>query len=166
MSTPSLLEYALSYATSREMSTALDVLGEGTDGSVWLSSDRTAIKVFRMTEQFENEKECYLRLLAEQVTEVRGFAIPKLINYDNRLRVIEMSTVKAPYILDFGKCYLDRKPEFSAEVWGDLYSQIREIYDDRYDEVMSAVRSLQQYGIFYYDVKPKNVLPANWDPIL
>lgn len=146
------------------MSTALALLGEGTDGSVWLSSDRTAIKVFRLDQQFDIEKECYLRLAASKITELRGFAIPKLVDCDRKLRIIEMSTVKAPYLLDFGKCYLDSKPDFTTEVWNDLYAQIRDVYEDRYDEVMAPVRALQQFGIFYYDVKPKNVLPANWNP--
>jgi hypothetical protein len=159
-----LLEYAQRYADSRGMSTALEVLGAGTDGSVWLSAERTAIKVFQLAEQFEIEKECYLRLAAAKVREVRGFMIPRMIDCNSQLRVIEMSTVQAPYLLDFGKCYLDAPPKFTPEVWQDLEDQIRGMYDDRYDEVMAAVRSLQRFGIYYYDVKPKNVLPANWNP--
>lgn len=146
------------------MSTALEVLGEGTDGKVWLSSDRTAIKVFGHFDQFEREKECYSRLAAAHVAELHRYAVPQLIDFDGHLRVIEMTTVKAPYLLDFGKAYIDSKPDFTPEVWRDLYAQIHDIYEDRYDEVMAVVRSLQRFGIFYYDVKPKNVLPANWDP--
>jgi hypothetical protein len=148
------------------MSTSLELLGEGIDGVVWLTSERTAIKVFGHADQFETEKECYLRLAAAKIVDIRGFAVPQLLEYDTRCRVIEMTTVRAPYLLDFGKCYLDFPPDFSPEVWHDLYERIKEVYDDRYDEVMAAVRSLQKYGIYYYDVKPKNVLPANWNPSL
>ena len=146
------------------MSAPLVALGAGTDGTVWLSGELTAIKAFRLVEQFEVEKECYLRLAAQNVTEVRGFVVPRMVDCNSKLQVIEMSVVQAPYILNFGKCYLDAPPRFTPEVWQDLEDQIREMYDDRYDEVMAAVRSLQRFGIYYYDVKPKNVLPANWNP--
>lgn len=96
------------------MSTALERLGEGTDGAVWLSSDRTAVKAFYLTEQFEVERKCYQRLHAEDVSEIRGFAVPCLLDYSKGLRVIEMTTVILPCLLDFGKAYLDRKPDFSS----------------------------------------------------
>ena len=164
MPSPLLKQYAQEYANLRGMSTSLEFLGDGTDGAVWLNSDRTAIKVFEDMKQFETEKECYLRLAAAKVKESRGFAIPQLVDCDTQRKIIEMTTVRAPYILDFGKCYLDHTPEFTREKWAYLYDELKEIYEDRYDEVMSAVRSLQQYGIYYYDIKPKNVLPANWNP--
>jgi hypothetical protein len=146
------------------MSTELEVLGEGIDGAVWLTSERTAIKVFENQAPFETETACYLRLAAAKVVDIRGFAVPQLVDYDSQRLVIEMTTVQPPYLLDFGKCYLDSKPDFSPEVWNDLYGRIKEIYEDRYDEVMSAVRALQKFGIYYYDVKPKNVLPDDWNP--
>ncbi|WP_425616325.1 hypothetical protein NA78x_006272 [Anatilimnocola sp. NA78] len=164
MPPPLLEQYAQEYAKSHEMSTSLELLGDGTDGAVWLTSDRTAIKVFHDRKQFEIEKECYIRLAAAKVKEARGFAIPQLVDCDGQRKIIEITTVRAPYLLDFGKCYLDHTPDFTSEQWAYMYSELQEIYEDRYDEVMSAVRSLQQYGIYYYDIKPKNVLPANWDP--
>src|SRR5262245_3012843 len=110
-----LLEYARSYTDSRGMAASLQLLGAGTDGTVWLTSDRTAIKAFRLVEQFEIEKECYLRLAAERVTVVRGFVVPRMVDCNSKLHVIEMSVVQAPYILDFGKCYLDAPPRFTPE---------------------------------------------------
>lgn len=105
-----------------------------------------------------------MRLLAANVRESCGFAIPQLVDCDSQRKIIEMTTVRPPYILDFGKCYLDSAPIFTPEKWAYLYSEIQELYEDRYNEVMAAVRSLQKYGIYYYDIKPKNVLPANWNP--
>jgi hypothetical protein len=160
----SLRERANRYVQSREMSTDLDFLGEGTDGSVWLTQDRTAVKVLIDSKQFETEVECYRRLHGTEF--ICGYAVPKLIDSDAALLAIEMTTVQPPYILDFGKAHLDHHPEFSKEAWQYLYKEIKQIYAERYEEVMRVVRSLERWGIFYYDIKPKNILPKDWNPSL
>ena len=81
MPSPLLLQYAQEYATSKQMSTALEFLGDGSDGAVWLTSDRTAVKAFEDIKHFETEKSCYVRLSAAGVSETRGFAVPKLVHH-------------------------------------------------------------------------------------
>jgi hypothetical protein len=55
-------------------------LGDGTDGAVWSTDRRTAIKVFERRQGYENERDTYLRLAKFGVTEkLAGFWIPQNI---------------------------------------------------------------------------------------
>ena len=98
-------------------------LGVGTDGAVWYTTRFTALKAFYKERNFELELECYHRLHAAELQKVGGFWVPQLIGHDAHLLVIEMSIVKPPYVLDFGKVYLDRQPDFSPEVLRDWRDQ-------------------------------------------
>ncbi len=158
-----LHEYCKKHFESNSLSSQL---GEGTDGAVWLTQHRTAVKAFFSERQFKAELGCFLRLEKHQVTSIFGYAIPRLIDADQTLLVIEMTTVEPPYLLDFGKAYLDLKPEYTSHQWSDLYNRVRQIYGDRYEEVMRVVTGLQQYGIYYYDITLNNVMPDNWNPSL
>ena len=40
------------------------------------------------------------------------------------------------------------------------------MYGDRFKEVMAVTAALRNFGIYYYDVKPKNVEPPNWNPTI
>ncbi len=81
-------------------------LGFGMDGAVWKSSRNSAIKVIERNETYFRERDCYRRLLEDEVTVLAGFVVPYLIDYDNILQVVEMSIVAPPCVLDFGKAYL------------------------------------------------------------
>src|SRR6266702_8200098 len=91
-------------------------LGSGTDGSVWNTSRGTAVKALARQQNYINELECYKRFSAVEVTEIDGFSVPKLIDYDDDLWTIELAIVTPPFILDFAKVYLDRAPDYSVEV--------------------------------------------------
>lgn len=141
-------------------------LGVGTDGAVWYTTRFTAVKAFHKPRNFELELECYRRLQATELQSICGFWVPQLIGHDASLLVIEMSIVKPPYVLDFGKVYLDRQPDFSTEVLHDWRQQQQELWGDLFPTVQSILRRLQSLGIFYADPKPGNIMPENWDPEL
>lgn len=141
-------------------------LGAGTDGSVWITSVHTAIKAYYDQIQFDSELRCFLRLEKLGIDTLHGYSVPRLVNASYQLLVIEMTTVSPPYLLDFGKAYLDEKPSFTPQQWSDLYNRVKQIYGERYDEVMRVVNSLQQFGIYYYDITLNNVMPDEWNPSL
>jgi hypothetical protein len=85
-------------------------------------------------------------------------AVPRLIESDDGLLVIEMSIVSAPYLIDFGKAYLDSEPDHSAETWAEHHQEQREIWEDKYNEVQAVLWALRQLGIFYRDAKPGNLM--------
>jgi hypothetical protein len=141
-------------------------LGYGSDGCVWKTSRRTAIKVFESSKIYEVELECYRRLERAGVTEICGFAVPRLASHSDELLVVEMSLVNPPYVLDFGKVTLDRQPDYPPATIAYAREEQKEWWGDLYPTIRSIVGRLQSLGIFYADPKPGNIMPENWDPEL
>lgn len=158
MDNSDLLARAQAYAQARFL--VFDgptTLGYGQDGSVWRTTTPTAIKVFRRPEVYSTERACYERLREHNVTRINEFSIPGLVDFDDSLLVIEMDIVSPPYLLDFGKCYLDRKPDYSPEVWQEWDEQHDEMWEGRWKVVRRAVWQLEKYGIYHIDPRPGNV---------
>ena len=152
---------AREYAKRKSLTVDFNIpLGAGIDGTVWATHLHSAIKIFQRQENYERERDCYERLFVERLTEVNGFTIPSLIDIDDRLWIVEMEIVSPPFVLDFGKCYLDRRPDFSDEVMADWENEQRELWGDRWAIVQSIIAQLEQIGIYYQDVKPGNVMFA------
>ncbi len=136
----------------------LEELGYGVEGVVYSSlAATTAIKVHTQEEALERELAVYKRLRRHRITRLQGFNIPKLVNFDTRLFVIEMSIVKPPFLLDFAQSTLDYAPEF-PEGLNEWWDRIRERFDDRFPIVQSVFWELQNtHGIYYWDLKPGNI---------
>jgi hypothetical protein len=139
--------------------TPLKVLGWGVDGVIYLHpSAMTAIKVHARPEKFANELAIYRHLRSRKVFEVEGFAIPKLVNADTRLGVIEMSIVKPPFLLDFAGAYLNRKPDFPDEVISEWWDRLRDLFEDDFPVAQSVFWTLwRHHKIYYWDMKPGNL---------
>lgn len=129
----------------------------GNDGAVWESNQQTAIKALERRDSFIREKEAYLRLRELSVVDIQGFAVPILVDFVGTRQIVEMTVVFPPCILDFAKAYLDRPPEFSAEVLRDWREQTADLFDDDRDTVECLLDDLQRFGIFYFDAKPGNI---------
>src|SRR5438445_10753052 len=83
-----------------------ETLGSGKDGIVLVAKRKTqpaklAIKVLRWKEAYEREKKVYERLAAAALVTVLGFNVPQLLGCDDDLRIIEMTIVERPFVLDF-----------------------------------------------------------------
>ena len=70
--------------------------------------------------QYEREKMVYERLGDAAVSIVLGFNVPQLVGSDDGLRVLEITIVERPFVLDFAGAYLDSRPQFPEEVWAGL----------------------------------------------
>jgi hypothetical protein len=163
MTHPELEQHASLYLEPLD-ATIVNPLGAGTDGAVWQTTRHTAVKAFLKEKNFDLELECYRRLQAARTIHVFGFWVPQLVGHDADLLVIEMSIVKTPFVLDFGKVYLDGQPDFSAEVLRDWREEQRELWGDHYPMIQKILRRLEALGIFYADPKPGNIMPENWKP--
>ena len=98
------------------------------------------------------------RFSANKVTDIYGFTVPQLIGYDDRLQIIEMTIVTPPYILDFGKVWIDKAPDYPSETWQEYYSELQERFGERTGKVRTLLSALQvHYGIWYMDPKPGNI---------
>jgi hypothetical protein len=69
-----------------------------------------------------------------------------------------MDIVTEPYLLDFGKAYVDYRPDYSQESLDYWEEQYREIWgDERWKYVKRLLASLTLVGIYYQDPTPRNI---------
>jgi hypothetical protein len=132
-------------------------LGYGYDGIVCSTDCQSAIKGLRYQELYERERDVYLRLYNRDVFEVSGCSIPRLMDYDDRLWVVEMEIVSPPFVLDFAGAYLDRKPDFPANVMRRWQREKLAQFGDDWPRVQSIMAELARHGIHLADVKPGNI---------
>jgi hypothetical protein len=161
-----LLSRAESYANSKGIQIyRKDMLGYGSDGNVWRSSAKSAIKALSREKNYLNEVECYRRLKAAGVREIGDFNVPTLEGYDDGLWVIEMSIVQPPYLLDFAKVYLDHPPSYlyDEQMMANIIAEWRERFGRRWTRVNSAIAQLKKYGIYYFDPRPGNICYGDED---
>ncbi|MEX2092033.1 MAG: hypothetical protein WD971_05115 [Pirellulales bacterium] len=155
-----LLSRAEEYADSKGIRLiGKDMLGYGSDGSVWHSSRRTAVKALYHQKNFDNELECYRRLKAASVRHIGMFDVPFLEDFDKDRRILEISIVQPPYLLDFGKVYLDHAPThlYDEQMMENANAEWHERFGKRWSKVLHAMKLLEQHGIYYYDPRPGNV---------
>lgn len=143
-----------------------DELGSGVHGSVFLtesqpetarSGPQSAIKVFHREGDYRRERDVYLRLQEHAISTLRGCHVPRLLDYDDTLWIIEMSVVSRPFVLDFAGAFLDSAPDFSDEVLADWRAEKQEQFGARWAEVQAILRDLEGYGVFMVDVNPGNI---------
>ena len=155
------IQNALTYAARHRLELT-ERLGFGIHGIIFVAGNkseggRTAVKVHRETEPYLRERDAYERLKQAGVTEVLGFNVPQFIRADDDLRVIEMSIVTRPFVLDFAGAYLNAPPHFSAEIWADWEAGKREQFDDRWPEIQTVLAALEEWDIYMVDVSPSNI---------
>ena len=139
--------------------TLADPLGHGIDGNVWRTSRQSALKVFALRETYERERDCYRRLFDNRVERLAGFQVPELLDYSNRHAAIEMTIVKPPCILDFGKAYVDVPPDYSPEALAEAEAAERELFSEQeWNQVRLGRAALRRFGIYYFDARPSNIM--------
>ncbi|HUY35654.1 MAG TPA: hypothetical protein VMV69_23120 [Pirellulales bacterium] len=133
-------------------------LGFGVHGRVWATDRKSAVKAYAPhSRHYATEHDIYLRLAERSVSEVRGFHVPQLLDFDDELWVIEMSIVRPPFVLDFAGAYLDERPEFSDEVWAEWQADKQEQFGPNWPKARLVLAALERYGIFVSDVTPNNI---------
>lgn len=136
-------------------------LGAGFDGIVFATTVETAIKALRWDNLFQREVAVYHRLQEHGIDEIEGFTIPRLVNTDAELRVVEMETVTPPFVLDFAGARLDERPDWPEEVLLEWEVEKREQFGDEWVRVQLMLAVFRRYGIYLADVKPGNVAVAH-----
>ncbi len=153
-----LEQRALKYAQLFDLALNFEKpLGYGNDGHVWRSDQNTAVKALSREQAYLCERNSYQRLQLAGVSEIGGLSVPKLINYHNDLMIVEMEVVSAPFLLDFGKVWLDHPPDYPDDAWEHWETEGQENFGHRWEEAKSIIRSLREYGIYYIDAKPGNI---------
>jgi hypothetical protein len=155
------IQNAIAYAAQRQLHLA-ERLGFGIHGIIYvaeskLTSGKTAIKAHREIEPFRRELSVYLRLQEARISEILGFNVPQLLRLDEALRVIEMTIVTRPFVLDFAGAYLDAPPDFPDEIWSEWEAQKRDQFDTRWPKVQAVLAALEELDIHMVDVSPSNI---------
>jgi hypothetical protein len=135
-------------------------LGGGTDGEVWRSTRPSAIKVLMNAKNYRDELTCYRRFKALRIHNLCGFDIPRLFGWDHKLQVIEMSIVSPPYLLDFGKVYIDTPPTdvYDRERIRLGEAEAKANFGANWPAVSRLLYAHQEkVAIWYVDPKPANI---------
>jgi hypothetical protein len=156
-----LIQNAAAYA-SRHDSQLAERLGFGIHGIIFVAEDKsgggkTAVKAHREEDPYRREISVYARLQQIGITEILGFNVPQLIGADDALRVIEMSIVARPFVLDFAGAYLDTPPSFSDEIWAEWEVEKRDQFDVHWPKVQAVLAALEEMDIHMVDVSPSNI---------
>jgi hypothetical protein len=138
-------------------------LGFGFDGIVYSTDRQSAVKVFRHEPLYRRERDVYLRLRDRGVLQLLDFKIPKFVDADDRLWVVEMSIVSPPFVLDFAGAYLDKRPVFPDDLLAEWQAEKAEQFGERWPTVRLLMSSFVPYGIYLADVKPGNIEFAESD---
>lgn len=156
-----MTQRAETYSQSRKLSFNCQYpLGAGIDGCVWRTSRPSALKLCEREKSYLEEVECYRRLKVPGIRRIQEFAVPTLVDFEDPLQALEISIVSPPFLLDFGKVYLDSPPPYwnDTQIMADWHAEGLETFGHRWPKVMSLIGSLQQYGIWYVDPKPGNIM--------
>jgi hypothetical protein len=155
------IKNARAYAARNEL-LLVERLGFGIHGSVHvvedkIKGDRSAIKAHRAAAFYVRERAAYELLNGAGVREVLGFHVPQFIRADDELKVIEMTIVTRPFVVDFAGAYVGGPPEFSEEVWAEWEAEKREQFGARWKTVEAVMGAFEDLGIHLLDVSPTNI---------
>src|SRR5215207_2090651 len=89
----------------------VNALGDGKDGRVFKTDGRTAVKFLYEESVYRRELQAYQILRHQDIDEVNGFQVPRLLRHDDVLRAIEMTIVQPPFLLDFAAAYTEEEYE-------------------------------------------------------
>lgn len=125
---------------------------------VYSTNACSALKAFKDRIPYERELAVYKRLQELKISEIRGFNVPKYISSDDDLMVLQISTIRPPFVVDFASAGLDRPLfEYSQEVVQEWLAERKELFGDRWPEVLRILSGFRKHGIFLSDVKPGNI---------
>ena len=155
-----LREMALTYANSRGIKVFLKRrLGYGNDGQIWITDRSSAVKVHYRESCYVSERKCYQIFKKSNITQIKGLSVPTLIDFDDDLMTIEMGIVRRPYLLDFGKAYVDHPPSYyyDAQMKRNFYDKCAEDFPNNIKKLRVLLACLEGMGIYYVDPTPANI---------
>lgn len=118
----------------------------------------TVLKFFEDGAPFFRELNVYRRLGEEEVVELAGCKVPRLIDSDDEHLTIQMSLVTRPFCLDFAAAYLDGLPDYFPPLDAEWHEAKREQFgDEDWRKVLDVLAELEGLGIYQADPSPTNI---------
>ncbi len=126
---------------------------------MYSTTSKTALKAYLHENLYQNEKRVYERLSDHSVKKLHGFAVPLFVSASDEHRVLEMTIVTPPFIIDFAGAYLDKRPPFDEEILEGWEAEKREQFgEERWSTVKSLMSAFAGLRIYLNDVHPRNVM--------
>jgi hypothetical protein len=144
------------YAKARGI-TIESALGSGQDGIVLSTDRRTAVKSFHYEELYRRERDVYLRFAENGFVKANEFEIPRLIEFDDALWIVEMTIVSPPFFVDFAGASLDAPRMFEPEIVAEWIREKKEEFEADWPIVKRALWAFERIGVYLSDVNPRNV---------
>jgi hypothetical protein len=136
-------------------------LGEGKDGEVYQTSDRTAVKFLSSQDYFNRELRAYRILAKESIREIAGHECPMFIRSDDVYLSLEMTIVRPPFIVDFVSAYTDEELDwlgFSEDVIAERQAFWQERFAERWPKVMQICGEFHRItGLTLLDLSHNNI---------
>lgn len=138
-----------------------ECFGFGQDGLVYATNQESVLKCLRYERLYKNERNVYQRLALLECDRIAEFNVPRLINFDDSLWVVEIQIVSPPFVLDFAGASLDWPSRVFAEMSEedmDEWTEGRiELYGDDWPKVETLLAELRRLKIYLGDIKPGNI---------
>lgn len=117
------------------------------------------MKFFDRVDRFSRELEVYHVLRTKRIHLIDGDNVPELIRSEEDLRVIEMSIVERPFILDFAGAIRSREvPDFEQHVIEEHIEHIRDLFGNRWADALHVAEVFRQTtGFVLLDIHPGNI---------
>lgn len=91
------------------------------------------------------------------------FEIPVFHACDTRLLIIEMSVVRPPYLIDFGKATVDDDQGWSGEQMSMWWDKVNDVFEHDAAIASSIFTQLRdKAGVYQWDLNPANL---NFGPL-
>jgi hypothetical protein len=147
---------------AQHRSRLLERLGTGIHGIVFAVESNVefapaALKVHYSPEPYFRERRAYERLKELEVSQVLGFEVPLLLDFDDELLALKMTIVMPPFVLDFAGAYVDFAPGFSDEIWEEWNWKNQEQFGADWPMARTILGELQDLGIHMHDPSPTNI---------
>ena len=138
-------------------------LGFGIHGSVFLMAGGglfqvSAAKIFEDESPYERERDVYLRLAENEVSQLAGCSVPRLLAHSDALLAIQITVVERPFCLDFAAAYLEGLPDYFPPLDAEWHEAKREQFgDEDWRKVLDVLAELEGLGIYQTDPSPTNI---------
>jgi hypothetical protein len=137
-----------------------DYPGDGNDGVVLRTTNQNAAVEFLYSfSKYDIERRCYQRLKEHDLDVICDIVhVPVMSSYDDELMAIEMDIVEPPFLLDFGKAYIDEPSPYTPEQLQAAERQWACTFPRKdLPFIRRILARLRGIGIEYVDPSPSNI---------
>lgn len=137
--------------------------GPGQDGFVLKTSHLTAAKFFDRGDRYRRERDVYRILSSKHIDLIADHNVPQLIREYDDIRVLELTIVEPPFVLDFAGAKRWREiHDFPPEVMDEHHQHLEELFGPRWTDALHVAEMFRlATGYTLLDIHPGNIAFAD-----